>query len=132
MIFYDNNYPYEDLIVHESEFTFRHKLLSETRYSPNGSIERQGTYYYSSILTDIEIPQQVDLHIFPNPADDMITFDLKNPIAASLTLWDAQGKHVDTQILQNNQLPVNQLNSGVYFYELFYDGEMYSGKFIVQ
>ncbi len=89
-------------------------------------------YYYSSVLTAIENTYQTKLHIFPNPTSDIITFDLENSTFVTLSIYDVQGKYMGTQHLQNNQLSVRHLDSGVYFYQLLIDGEIFGGKFIVK
>jgi len=92
-----------------------------------------GNYLYSSVLTDIETPQQEDILIFPNPTDEVIFFDIKNTTPATIQLYDAQGKYLRRQALaQDNQLSVRHLDSGVYFYQLLIDGEIFGGKFVVK
>jgi len=136
---YDNAYTYDDLILPDvNPELFRHKQESYILYVqyvnwPELMPSARETYFYSSIeLTSNEYVSEVPILIFPNPANDVITFDLKNPTTATIILRDVQGKYISTQTLQNNQLPVNQLDSGVYFYELFYEEKMFGGKFIVK
>jgi len=143
---YNNDYAYQDLIIDGatqniifdgSSYEYRHMRVSDESSIWNSTLQEwrvisRTDYYYSSLLTNVENAALPQLHIFPNPAEDMITFDLENTASANVKLYDTQGKYIGTQSLQNNQLSVNQLDSGTYFYELFYEGEMFGGKFIVK
>lgn len=144
---YDNSYTDENLIlpIEQNKIffslldinieNFRHKTVSHKNYEWNEQEwenKARGNYHYSSVLTSVETLKHEDVLIFPNPTNDLITFDLKNPQNTTVILHDAQGKHIGTQHLQNQQLSVGHLNSGVYFYQLLHNGEMYNGKFIVK
>lgn len=89
-------------------------------------------YHYTSVITAVENVKANYLRIFPNPTSDLVNFDLENPTSATITIHDVQGKYIGTQHLQNQQLSLRHLNSGIYFYRLLHDGEMYRGKFIVK
>jgi len=134
---YDNFHTSEDLITHLSEPYTRHKLtdyiLKESIGQGSLVDNKQVTYYYSEQTVGITPAIEAGIKVFPNPTDDIITFDLKNPKSATtISVYDAQGKYIGTQDLQNNQLFVGHLTIGMYFYQLMYKGEMYSGNFIVK
>jgi len=111
---YNNDYGYDDLIVDGTIEQYRHqRIYSEfSGWNPQlqewNDVSGRSDYYYSSLLTNIENATLSQLHIFPNPSDDVINFDLKNPTSANVKLYDAQGKYVSTHNLQNNQLPYFQ------------------------
>ncbi len=133
---YDYDYLIEDLIF-PTPPTHHHKKNNNIRYEWNENTEewifdRKRIYHYSEQIVSITSPQNTQLNIFPNPANDVINFDLENPSPAIVRLHNVQGKYIGDQLLQNNRLLVSHLNSGTYFYELFYKGEMFSGKFIVK
>ncbi len=135
---YNNDYQYDDLIVDGTIEQYRHQRVYEEYSGWNQDLEEwndiggRSDYYYSSLLTNIENAALPQLRIFPNPTNGVINFDIKNPTFANIKLYDAQGKYMNTQSLQNNQISVKHLNSGVYFYELFHEGEIFGGKFIVK
>ncbi len=89
-------------------------------------------YHYSSVITAVENINTSHLHIFPNPTNNLINFDIENPTSTTITIHDVQGKYISTQHLQDKRLSVGHFNSGIYFYQLSHNGEMYSGKFIVK
>jgi len=135
---YDNSYTSEDLIVHFTDEYTRHKLIGSTIQTWDLNTEefannQRGTYYFSEQTVGITSASAAGIEVFPNPTNDFITFNIENTNSTTVQLYDAQGKHLRTQALaQSNQLSVRHLNSGVYFYQLMYDGEMYGGKFIVK
>lgn len=60
----------------------------------------------------------VDLHLAPNPTHDQVTLQFSGE-AASLTVLDAQGKHVLTQTVENGgQILLTGLESGIYFFRV--------------
>ncbi len=118
-------------------FNFSNNQIYEEVYDWDESNQtwtliRKSDYHYSSVITTVENINANQLHIFPNPTSDLVNFDLENPTSATITIHDAQGKHIGTQHLKDKQLAVGHLNSGVYFYQLLHNGEMYGGKFIVK
>lgn len=135
---YDNSYTYDELIIPLPKLYARHKPISISRKdwkieTQEWIEDRRTAYYYSEQIVGITPATEAGIEIFPNPANDFITFNLENTNSTTVQLYDAQGKHIRTQALaQNNQLSVRHLDSGTYFYQLLYDGEMYSGKFIVK
>ena len=135
---YDNSYTSEDLIVHFAEPYTRHKITDYVRkswdiYNQEWITDIQGTYHFSEQTVGITSATEAGIEIFPNPANDIITFNIENTNATTIQLYDAQGKYLHTQVLaQDNQLPVRHLDSGVYFYQLQYDGEIFGGKFMVK
>ncbi|MEQ9466563.1 MAG: S8 family peptidase [Ekhidna sp.] len=88
-----------------------------------------GTTYY---LT--EIP----LRIFPNPvlSGDFLTiitreFEERTPL---LELIDDRGALIHSQRVEGNldEVPTEGLKSGIYFYRLIADGEIYTGRILVR
>jgi len=75
-----------------------------------------------------------DLKVYPNPTDDVITFDIdkgKKPIRVQL--FDMEGKEVLSQILgANGQVKVGHFSEAMYLYKLQKDGVTYTGKFSVK
>jgi len=135
---YDISYTYDELITPFSGQYHQHKRISGIGKFWDESTQEwmnrtQMIFYYSEQTVGITPATEAGIEIFPNPANDFITFNLENLNFTTIQLYDAQGKHLRTQALaQDNQLSVHQLDSGVYFYQLNYDGELFSGKFMVK
>ena len=135
---YDNSYTYDELIMPFSAQFFQHKRTSAISKLWNESTQEwmnslQGVYHYSDQAVGITPATEAGIDIFPNPANDVITFNLENTKPTTIQLYDAQGKYLQTQALaQNNQVSVRHLDSGLYFYQLQHDGEVFGGKFMVK
>lgn len=75
-----------------------------------------------------------NLKVYPNPTDDVITFDIdkgKKPIRVQL--FDMKGKEILSQILKDNgQVKVGHFSEAMYLYKLQKDGVTYTGKFSVK
>lgn len=74
------------------------------------------------------------LHVYPNPASDIITVNLENTGQSIATIFNAEGKVVDRQVLSGkiNTLPLGRLPIGNYFIQLMQGNKAYSGNFIKQ
>lgn len=87
---------------------------------------------YTSILTHTVFQKTVErlsVSIFPNPFDNYINIQIKNPIAFNSSLfrlWNAQGQLVCTKNSSEQQFVIHpsRLSSGVYFYTLEIDGNI--------
>lgn len=75
-----------------------------------------------------------DLKVYPNPTDDLITFDIdKGEKPIRVQLFDMEGKEVLSQILgANRQIKVGHFSEAMYLYKLQRDGVTYTGKFSVK
>ena len=83
-----------------------------------------------------EIEKNIDFQVFPIPANDvlhLVISNMENPLGA-IEIMDVLGE-LQTTIPVNNshmELPVNQLNAGVYFLQLkLENGRKMVRKFIV-
>jgi len=113
-IFYDKNNP--------SEVS---KIVINFDSSPEGIEE--------NILKNIWLSE-----VYPNPATNFVAIDYKLPSevnAANAKIVNLLGSVVSEQEVnvQNStmQMDVSGLNSGIYFYSLFVNGEIYSTKKLV-
>lgn len=104
-----------------------------------------GTEYVPLMITVVNltstnsISDEANLSIFPNPATDILTFDLSNfpNEKFSLTIFNSSGQQVMNESnLHSSQLKISvaQLGTdGLYFYSLNYDEKkFFTGKFLVQ
>ncbi len=74
------------------------------------------------------------LKVFPNPALNQITIQL--PVGQQngiIELFDVKGNIVLTKaIIGNDQIQVDFLNTGIYFYQVTTKDERFTGKLIKQ
>ncbi len=86
--------------------------------------------------TEVNINQPLhddSIEVFPNPFNDKITIDVSQlPIRAErFVLYDINGRIIKAFILNNslsNQYDVNELNAGLYFYEVLNEKNELLGK----
>ena len=108
---------------------------SEKRYSfLDNNIQNNGTYYYrllqidldggmeySDILSiNIEHYKGQSMNIFPNPASDIIHFNVKgnNNNETTIHLYNIMGQEIMTRSIEENttlEIPTHSLKSGTYF-----------------
>lgn len=77
------------------------------------------------------------LLIFPNPANDKITFDLKDLNKTQdleIEIYNSVGlltkKEKVTRNIQTKTIQIYELSSGIYFYRITSDSQFYFGKFV--
>jgi len=122
----------------------------EFYFLDNGIPSIQFSYRAFRFSRNIEIPvNQINLldesnrlTVSPNPAKDKIRFTLddenKTLTDAQLEITDIQGRIILTKnmdefdSLSTFEIPTHDVASGVYFYQLKSDTNIYKGKFIVQ
>lgn len=82
------------------------------------SLCRDTSNCYPVGFVDIREYSLLDLHIAPNPAQDQVTVTF-NGETSQLTVWNAQGKQVLVQTIENGaNIPLITLESGVYLFKL--------------
>jgi len=91
-------------------------------------------YYVSGCVTGIfENPEVVQLNIFPNPAADFITFELKEK--ATVEIVDIQSKLVMQQTMFDSPgihtLSTEKINNGIYFLKVTGNETESFSKFII-
>jgi hypothetical protein len=85
-------------------------------------------------------PEQQELTIYPNPANDYLIFELNAEIEGEgkITLYDAQGKmtgkvfavHVNSGFNQI-KLDCSDLTPGMYYFQFVFNGKIRSGKVVI-
>ena len=81
--------------------------------------------------------QPFNLKVFPNPANNTITFrtNLSGISNYELAIYDVLGQEVYHQAIINQEstiINLPQLSNGVYFYQLSNNKETFRGKFVVE
>ncbi len=94
------------------------------------------TYFYSTSL-DLMEEQFKPIIIYPNPANNLVNIHLKNSSSAKITLADISGRLMQSINIeegqQEYQMDISAYPSGIYFIEVFQDGQkVQSEKLIIQ
>jgi hypothetical protein len=93
------------------------------------------SYYYSEINPSF-IPQIPDknISVYPNPATDFIIFKTNHSLKPStIEIFDLHGKKViSKEFSGSGQISVSQFKSGMYFYIVVSDGEIFKGKISIR
>lgn len=83
-----------------------------------------------------EISIKNNVNVYPNPANNLITFSTANKVDQYITICDITGRQLDKKTVKNGiyNLPVTSYNNGVYLYYLtdVSGNWIDQGKFIVQ
>jgi hypothetical protein len=89
-------------------------------------IEGQGILKVGSIE---ENPN--DIKIYPNPANDFLNIQSKNPIEiASINIYNALGQFAMTSASNENGVDVSDLSAGIYFVKISSDQGTFNSKFV--
>ncbi len=146
---YDASVPFSELLFPESEIFQRHSrlgwiqqyssqmLTASTSEQVDSLLQPVMNYsFYYSEFTGSGVNESVepDFRIYPNPADDYVTFDLPDKqTPATLELYTIQGQKVIQQRLPDNrQIQVSRLASGMYLYRLIQGQYTKTGNLIVK
>jgi|GEM_PF-6590113 len=90
----------------------------------------QATFYYEALgLESTGLPQA---HVFPNPAQELLTVSFEQSAASTLTLTDASGKECAVAQKQSlsHTLSVGDLPAGVYYLQIVRDGQVETRKVV--
>ena len=86
--------------------------------------------------TDVKNVSPSDVRVFPNPADDLLTFVLDGggQFISDIHLYDMNGKVVLSENMEDNHLVstlvVSSLQKGIYIYKILADGHTTYGRFV--
>ena len=83
----------------------------------------------------LDAKRNEQLHVYPNPFSDLITFDLNDiQLGGSLTIFDVKGSEVLTQPIPANlsrlEVPTNNIQKGMYFYLIRQGSNIFQGKLV--
>lgn len=137
---YDNNYTLNELLLPpdlNNAVLFKYKLLSTQEYEFNESSNEwnevaESDYYYSDFaFTAINHHDSEKAVLYPNPASECINLIIPDNKSASFELLDMQGRIVKLRRINNVEaISMDDVKSGTYLYNLYFDGKQQSGKLI--
>jgi serine protease AprX len=78
-----------------------------------------------------EVSSNKSFVVYPNPAENQITFQLENKQKGILYLYDVLGQNILTKEISenNNSIDIQNLSNGVYYYN-FESNKVFKGKII--
>ncbi len=145
---YDTNYSISEILMpaisnkcfkqeRETNSEFNNKLTEYLSYDydeESGELiatdKRIFNYTDLTTATGIDNDEEVNVILYPNPAYDnvSISFSSTNNLA-NIQLFDMLGKKVlDKEISSEETINIENLNSGIYLYNIVVDGKSQSGK----
>lgn len=133
---YNNTYSYNDLML-PYYYIFNHMLASGVNYEKDNTNNwlheyKYELYYSEQVVTSINDIETEDIQLFPNPVSEYLNISFRsNTESANFELFDILGqKLISRKITNNEQLSLENLNNGMYLYNLYIDGTRQSGKLI--
>ena len=114
----------------EIYFDFNEAIITNTTVHTIGS-----DFITTSTFFDDELNTENSIAVYPNPSDDIMTFELEewNNNNIQLEVFDLTGKLISTQIFDNEKVVLSKsaLKEGMFFYSITSSGNVLtSGKFI--
>ena len=83
-----------------------------------------------------DIESNLSVKVYPNPAVNMINFEITGVDRVTLYVFDFTGRQVKEMVINEvlTEINTNDLNNGMYFYQLIStkSEKLSSGKFVIQ
>ena len=99
----------------------------------DGANNYEATVMYYNVTAGIDVKQQPQLSVYPNPARDKITIGSSEiPVNGQLSILDISGKELLQQPIngQKTVIDISSLPGGVYIVKLTGSGSVQEGKLI--
>lgn len=90
------------------------------------------SFDYTTSATGISENGNSSLHIYPNPAQDLICIEQEEPALCNITIFDNMGKTIKKTTSSDNMivLSIANLSAGVYFIRIEQSDNIFMRKFI--
>ena len=98
-------------------------------------MDQLGNATYSAVRkVNFKYSSENHVHVFPNPVGETQAFYFSNDwgLSMNIALYDASGRFMMNRIIPNKSSFPAILTKGIYFYWIKMDGNLVSGKFIVE
>jgi len=140
---FNNDYTVDDLLLptfYSGIYPYHNMITASVQYYWNENIndwlgnEQEIFIYSEHHINGIQDMQASALKVYPNPATDVIYFDLNNSSAtATVELFDVQGrKIISEQFTGSTRLSVGRLSKGLYIYQIQYENKTQTGKILIR
>lgn len=124
------------LIDHYLEETYDVSSVTEHHFEVDASIAEsinpmRFSIYFDSESFDTESFEKQTINVYPNPVDELLNLRLpfeENEI--SVFIYDTLGKQVLQKVLNNSQINVSELNTGIYMLLVKTKEQTYTSKVI--
>lgn len=137
-----NVYDVENDFVLVGEIRIGEQGLTGIKVGPDGNIYAVNRIQNSLIAISeglptntVEYEAESEINIYPNPASEYITFDIKNNTSnpdAQITIYNNQGqKMIQNQTNQKEKVDVSTLSGGIYILEVAVSDLLYKKKFLI-
>jgi hypothetical protein len=105
-----------------------------TYFNDDWEISDTGIYNYSlETLQHIHTPSVENIRVYPNPANDFITIKGVAENQGEIYIIDQYGRNkMSKHYTCGQKIPVSNLQTGVYFYQIITTDNTYSGTLIIQ
>lgn len=131
----------EYIVNHNARGTIIWEITGDYMETSNGSGIVAGTplldtmnyvFCHTSVTSINETKNEV-MEIFPNPATNHLTINIKNNELFSMSIFDCKGSILKTEKLQagKNEININDIQSGIYFIKLEGKNNNYNKKLII-
>ena len=105
----------------------------------SGSCEGASSYFYSRLSLGIaasvnELKNEEDISVYPNPASEIFTIDLKNRVETKICIYDVLGHCVLDNVPINKsdfKIDLSSQSKGIYFLQMVSGGEKKIKKIIL-
>ena len=101
--------------------------------SNNWNNNSRSTFYYSDqTINSVEQINRNISKIYPNPVKSLLSFSFsENVDNVTFELFDIQGRKIMTKVIKNDdQVNMQELNDGIYFYRLINANKIQTGKLV--
>ncbi len=133
---YNNTYAYNDLML-PYYYIFNHMLTSGVNYEKDNTDNwlqeyKYELFYSEQVVTSINGIKTENFQLFPNPVSEYLNISFRsNTESANFELFDILGqKLLSRKITNNERLSLENLNNGMYLYNLYVNGNRQTGKLI--
>lgn len=124
---FDYTYDANSLVTNLLQTFYDERIQQWTTYADR-------SYFYSPIQSTKadQLKQNAEFGIYPNPASDHITVQIKNSTQAQYQIYDLYGRQLLNGSLENNTIDVSELVRGTYMLKIVDDNSINVQRFIKQ
>ena len=135
---YDESIDYDQIRwnrIKTQPYYENHMLMEYYDHNGFHLLNERKQYFYSEnnsvSVQDTDIENEL-IQVIPNPARESVKVKSNLKLLNSIfKIYNTQGLEVHSMKIQNDSLiEISHLSQGQYFYKIFFDGKVYTGKLI--